>query len=369
MKQLMIILDGLQDHGYPQLEGKTPQEAGGGEALRRLEGESATVRLATTPTGLEPDTLICTLTLLGLSREELPAGRSCLEALAEEVPVGKEDLVLRCNFVRVEDGKLEVPCCTPPEEIAQALMAEVSQRHQASLKRIGGYKCLQSMKGAKDGLHGLKTFPPHNYASGIFTDLLPQGNQLGEELAETSRVLLDKYHPYTVLHWAPSIYEELPAFEARWGKAGGMVTKTLVLEGVAKAMEMSCPALEGATGDTDTNLVSKRKATLSLLEEKDFVMLHVGGTDEATHRQNPVEKAEFIARVDRELLVPVLEGCPVGTRVMLTCDHTALCSTAGHTEEPVTAWLWEKGAVHKGDMGLVSGEHALELLGQKEWPR
>lgn len=368
MKSIMILLDGIQDQAYPELGGNTPLQVGGKEAFAQFERESATAHLITSVPGRETDTLICTLILLGVKEAELPTGRSSLEALAEHFPFEQEDLILRCSFVKVdEENRIVDPCCTPPEEIAQDLMKEVMSRHQASLKRIGGYKCLQCMPGGRQWLQGLRAHPAHDCTGWRIQDAVPSGNQLAEQMAATTLTLLEQYRPYTILNWAPSAYEELPSFPQLWGMTGGMVTKTLVLEGIARAMGMDCPVVEGATGDTDTNLAAKADATLKLLEEKDFVLLHIGGADEATHRQNPVEKAEFIERMDGELLLPILEGCPNGTRIMLTSDHWALCSTSGHTDDPVHAFLWEKGANHQGDFGTLPGNEAIKLLCSDRW--
>ena len=363
MSYLMILLDGVQDIAYEELGGKTPLEAGKGENYRLIETQSAKARFITTPPGWEPDTLVCTLTLFGLPPERLPTGRTCIEALAEGVPVGKDDLLMRCNFVKIgQDGALEVPCCTPPDEIADALMEEVIKRHASPLKRIGGYKCIQTFPNMKKSMDGLRTFPPHNYQNKPLKDILPVGNQLAESLGKTTLELLERYAPYTVFNWGHSVYEHLPSFEELTGRKGAIVNKTLVLEGVAKAMDMACPHVPGATGETDTNLKGKAQATLDLLADGYFVVLHIGGTDEATHRQDPKEKAEFIKRVDKELLGPIIAGCPQGCKVMLTSDHEAYCSHAGHTDLPVEALLWEKGKPHSGDLGLLEGTQAIPLL-------
>jgi 2,3-bisphosphoglycerate-independent phosphoglycerate mutase len=104
-------------------------------------------------------------------------------------------------------------------------------------------------------------------------------------------------------------------------------------------MGMACPALPTATGDIDTDLAAKVTATLEELATHDFVMLHVGGPDEATHRGNVREKADFVAKLDRELIAPILAGCADGTRIMLTCDHMAFCRTGGHSADPVAFLL------------------------------
>ena len=364
MAGLMVVLDGMQDIEYDVLGGLSPYDSGKGDAFRKLEEEAATGLLTTTPEGFEPDTQTCVLTLLGVEPKDIPDGRSYVEALALGLPVGFDDLIMRCNFVKVADnGTLEVPCCAAPEKIASALREEVLGQKGHSIFPVGSYKSLQLIKDARPHIEGLKTFMPHQHQGERFEDLLPTGNELADKLANFSREMLKKYKPYTVLNWAQAIKGELPAFPAlHHGLNAGMVSKTDAPVGAAVAMWMETPKLPTATGDTDTDLPAKLEATLKLVEEVSFTMLHIGGPDEATHRQNPKEKADFIRKLDSEIIAPIMERVPKGTRVMITCDHEALCSTAGHTANPVKFWLWEKGTVLMGDMGTLPGTKAVSLL-------
>lgn len=364
MANIMIVLDGLEDTTYPMLAGKTPYDFGKGEAFRELEAHSATGRLKTTPEDFEPDTQTCVLTMLGVAPEQIPSGRSCIEALAIGMPVEKDDMVLRCNFVKITpDGRVEDPTCAAPKEVANALLAEVSALPGVNVTQVGSYKSLQRIAGGKEYLAGMVTYPPHNYAGCPLEELLPSGNELADKLADFSRAMLKKYAPYTVYNWAHSVSQGLPAFaELHGGKTGGMVSATHAPMGGAIAMGMACPELPTATGDTDTDLAAKVKATLALLAERDFVMLHVGGPDEATHRQDAKEKAEFVAKMDKELMAPLLAAVPKGTRIMVTCDHMALCTTGGHLSDPVAFWLYEKGGDLSGDLGVREGTEAVEVL-------
>lgn len=364
MPGIMIILDGAEDGAYAELGGKTPYEWGRGAAFSEIDGNSAFGRLITTPAGFEPDTLTCILTLLGVDAANIPSGRSAIEALAIGMPVGRDDLVLRCNFVKIAaDGTLEDPTCAAPPEIAGDLMTAVSEPPGVELRRVGPYKCLQRIEGAGASLDGLVTFPPHNYAGKPLEEVLPRGNTLADSLAETSRRLLEIYRPYTVLNWAHSARTELPQFAALHGGASGaMVSATHAPMGAAIAMGMACPVIPGATGDVDTDLGAKLSAALGLLETNDFVMLHIGGPDEATHRFNPREKAEFMRRLDGELVAPLLAAVPDGTGVMVTCDHMAFCSTGGHSADPVAFRLYKKGGKMDGDLGLLDGRQAVGAL-------
>ncbi|MCL2056147.1 MAG: hypothetical protein FWH02_02880 [Oscillospiraceae bacterium] len=364
MGAVMIIPDGMQDIAYDALGGKTPYDAGKGDNMRMIEEASQTGRLITTPPGFEADTQTCILTMLGLEPHEIPPGRSYIEALALGLEVGADDIIMRCNFVEVDDkGKLAVPCCSAPEDVAKALRGILSEMDDVTITPVGSYKSLQMIRGGAKYLDGLVTSMPHQNQNGVFEKLLPRGNKLAERLADFSCEMLKIYRPYTVLNWGQAVKGELPAFSSLYtGKSGAIISKTDAPIGIAAAMGMQCPAIPTATGDTDTDLPAKAAKALELAAQHDFVMVHIGGPDEATHRQNPIEKADFIRKMDTELIGPILRGLRGGDKVMLVSDHAALCETAGHTDEPVKFWLYEKGAALSGDMGTLAGKMAVRLL-------
>lgn len=364
MAGIMIVLDGMQDVAYASLEGKTPYDYGKGETFRKIEQASCNGRLVTTPAGFEADTQTCILTLLGVQPQDIPSGRSAIEALAIGMPVGDDDIVMRCNFVKIsEDNCMEIATCSAPAEVARELLAEVSAQPGVTVRPVGSYKSLQCIAGGSKDAAGMVTYPPHNYVGEPLEKLLPSGNALAERLADFSRKMLGKYRPYTVFNWAQAVPCKLPQFtDLHDGMTGAMVSATDAPVGGAIAMGMACTRPDTATGDTDTDLAAKAAATLALAKTHGFVMLHVGGPDEATHRKNEREKAEFVRKMDAELIAPILEGCPDGTRIMLTCDHIALCTTSGHTDEPVGFLLYEKGRTLSGTLGDFPGTDAVNVL-------
>lgn len=362
--RIMLVLDGLQDTAYDELGGKTPYDAGKGEAFLRIEAASQTGTLRTTPPGFEADTQTCVLTLLGVEPEDIPQGRSYIEALALGLQVGDDDIIMRSNFVQIdEEGRLAVPCCSAPADVARALRAAIEAQPGHHVTPVGSYKSLQLIEGGRQYLRSLVTSTPHQNAMTPFWELLPYGNELARQLSAFSRAQYELHKPYTVLNWGAAVKSTLPAFSAlHGGLRGAMVSKTDAPIGIAVAMGMECPNIPTATGDTDTDLAAKARATLELAARHDFVLLHVGGPDEATHRQNPLEKADFTRKMDAELIAPILDALSDGDRVMLTCDHIALCKTAGHTEDPVRFWLYEKGNARTEMLGGFPGTQAVALL-------
>lgn len=363
MAGILVVLDGLQDHAYPSLDGKTPYDYGKGENFTHIQNASAVGSLVTTPAGFEADTQTCVLTLLGVQSEDIPSGRSYIEAQAIGMPVGDNDIVMRCNFVKIsEDNRMEIATCSAPDDVAKALRAEVAAQPGVTLRPVGSYKSLQCIADGADAVE-MRTYPPHNYVGEPLEKLLPSGNAMADQLATFSRRMLEKYKPYTVFNWAQAVPCKLPQFtDLHDGLTGAMVSATDAPVGGAVVMGMACARPDTATGDIDTDLAAKVQATLELARTNDVVMLHIGGPDEATHRKNEKEKAEFVRKMDTELIAPLLEGCPDGTRIMLTCDHRALCSTTGHTDEPVGFLLYEKGKTLSGNLGEFPGVKAVDIL-------
>lgn len=364
MSRIMVVLDGLQDVAYPELDGKTPYDWGKGKGFNEIESGCLRGRFSATPEGFEPDTQTCILTLLGVDPKDIPSGRSYIEALAIGVPVGKDDIVLRCNFVKITpDGILEIPTCSAPRDIAETLKSAVAAISGNSITQVGSYKSLQVIEGGGGFMQTMRTFPPHNYAGKPLESLLPSGNELADKLAAFSREQLKLHAPYTVLNWAQSVPCTLPSFASlHGGMTGAMVSATHAPMGCAAAMGMDCPRMPTATGDTDTDLAAKVAETLKYARERDFVMLHIGGPDEATHRMDPREKAEFVKKMDAELIEPLLAGMSDSDKMMVTCDHVALCTTGGHTAEPVGFMLYEKGRRLEGDIGVLDGKRAIEVM-------
>lgn len=364
MGSIMVIFDGMQDEAYAELGGKTPLEAGRGPAFTELEAASATGALRTTPPGFEADTQTCILTLLGVQPGDIPPGRSYIEALAIGLQVGDDDIIMRSNFVQVDgEGRLAVPCCNAPDDVAAALRAAIAAQPGHTVTPVGGYKSLQKIANGRRWLDSLVMSTPHQHGMEPFEELLPRGNALADKLAAFSRAQLKLHRPYTVLNWGGAVKSELPLFASlHGGISGAMVSKTDAPMGAAAAMDMECPRIDTATGDTDTDIAAKVDAVLALSARHDMVMLHIGGPDEATHRQDPLEKAEFLAKLDAECLAPLMARMAPGARMLLTCDHVALCRTAGHTDDPVRFWLWEKGGALSGDLGVRDGTEAVNIL-------
>lgn len=354
---IMVILDGLDDIPYIELQNKTPLESGKRESFKTIENSAITGRFQTTPEDLKADTMVGVLSLLGVTAKEMPLGRSYLEAIAKEIPFGENDLILRGNFVKISaQGKLQNAFAIPSEDTVKAITDQFA-KHNFVLYPIGEYRNIIVVKDSKEHLKGLQTYEPHQNIGGDLKDTLPKGNIFSQRLAKLSNEIYSQTNGYTVLPWGQSIFQNLPQLSVK----AAVVHNTSVVTGIAKLMGIRNATKKTFTGETDTDLHEKAKTAIALLKEYPLVVVHIAGTDEATHRKDPTQKAEFIQRIDKELLGYILSHLKDEEKLLVTSDHWALCKTGGHTTDPVGFYLYQKNLQPK-DIGMVSDKPPYALI-------
>lgn len=358
MKAVLIIIDGMEDRPGVLLKNQLLLPAGGDWR----DGFPVTGRFRTTPPGRETDSQTCILTLLGLSPSEIPYGRAALEAAAVGLEAEEDELLFRCNLVEVDNGVL-TSSCADAGDIASRLAEKAAQYPGCRLTYLGGFRFLMGVRGWADRLESFALPPPHQHLGEKVSDLLPNG-EAGALLRRVSEDILRITGSYTLFPWSPGVRKSLPQWRRRHGTNAAMVAHTQVVRGIAAEMGLPCPVISGATGDTDTDLSAKREAALRLLTEHDLVIIHVGGADEASHRLDPREKADFLERVGRELVIPLGEAEP--RPAMLVCsDHATLSESGRHHPMPVRFWM-RREAADAGFLGELDGKNALGLLIDKE---
>jgi 2,3-bisphosphoglycerate-independent phosphoglycerate mutase len=132
--------------------------------------------------------------------------------------------------------------------------------------------------------------------------------------------------------------------------------------------------VEGATGTYATNVMAKAKAAVEALESYDFVLVHVKGTDLASHDGKISKKMEMIVKIDG-LVSYILENTdPEETYIAVTADHTTSIATGEHEGDPVPIVLrgpyvrtddvseFGERACAKGGLGRIRGKDLMPIL-------
>ena len=210
MTHIMIIIDGMNDetnNGFSQYPN-----------MYQMHQSGAYGTFDVCPEDYPVDSLTCILTLLGVHSEDIPYGRSYFEALYKEIPIEKNDLVLRCNLVRFENQELVSSCC---QELSKEEFEQIANQYdELSTERLhvypmSTYKNILVIKEAKHRIEHIKTFAPHEHIGRTFDDLFPIDDEVSDLLGtfiQRSIEVLNRQNisdnsVYALLPWGESVFQ------------------------------------------------------------------------------------------------------------------------------------------------------------------
>lgn len=287
MSRILCIIDGMTD---PQFDVS---------AYPNLASMQLTHYVDTT-CGHDAESFGCILRLLGVKNVPVDS-RGYAEALGAGVPVGENDLVLRGSWYGLDaDGRCTAPVPAPENISGEGVYSYYS---------LGEYKSLIVLPREAEKVHRITTYPPYECLGRPAVQLCPQGSDLLKNI-----FLSNLQKKRCLLLWGQSAPSVLSPFPIR----SAVVCQATVVKGIARLLGMTVLDVEGVTGDTDTNLTGKVHATLNAAKDFPFVLLHINGADEASHRKNPSEKAEFLKMIDKIVLAEVLSS---EHEVTVVSDH------------------------------------------------
>lgn len=293
MSRILCIIDGMTDARF---------QAGHYSALAAMQPLPA---IRTVPSGCQPESLTCILTLLGIAPIP-PFLRGYAEALGADIPVAREDLILRATWFKVEGETCKLPAPAPER---------LKGGEKALYYRLGGYQSLLVLPKMAEYVAALRTASFYSQGTKTLASLRPSGNALLERIFDANCK-----DGLCMVPWGQSRPATLPPFP----QPTAVICGTGIVRGIANLLQMTLISVPGATGDIDTNLAAKTEAALKAAEAYPFVLLHINGADEAAHRRNAAEKERFLNAVNRLVLWRLLSS-----------RHT-LYVTADHATDPAT---------------------------------
>ncbi|MDD1679840.1 MAG: cofactor-independent phosphoglycerate mutase [Methanomicrobiales archaeon] len=378
MKYLVLLGDGMADEPLDELGGKTPLEYARTPHMDRVAREGKCGLLSTVPPGFEAGSDIANLSILGYDPARYYTGRGPLEAASLGIRLEQEDVAYRCNLVTVEQGIMQdFTSGHISSSEGRALFAALSATIRGvSLYPGMSYRNLLVVSGGK----GAVTTPPHDIVGQEIQPHLPTGPDatlLRRAIEESARVLAD--HPVNrdrinagklpatlVWPWSGGKKPLLPTFREKYGRTGAMISAVDLLKGIATYAGMKVITVPGATGFLDTDYQAKARYALKVLQDVDFVYVHVEAPDEAAHMGNLEEKIRAIEAFDG-VVGTVLANFD-GVLTVLP-DHPTPLRIKTHTHDPVPFAVWGKGkdgciafSEREAARGSLGHMKALDLL-------
>ncbi|MEM4396691.1 MAG: 2,3-bisphosphoglycerate-independent phosphoglycerate mutase [Candidatus Woesearchaeota archaeon] len=354
---LFMVLDGLGDYIHPKYK-KTPLMMAKKTNLTLMEKQAETGLMQPTLPGLPVGSDTGHLALFGYDPFQFYAGRGPYEALGAGFELSEEDIALRVNFATEKDGKIVDRRVGRNDyklkELAESLSYETEDvkyivlhttEHRGVLiirpkKKIllgtnvtdYDHEPLQEVKALSTKVEDKKTAELINEF--IKNSVKKMRNHPINKERESKGLLPANF---ILLRGAGKLPKYSKIEEVHSVKmvciAGGALYK-----GVARAVGMFVPDIEGATGDKNTNLMAKVNAAIKFKYDYDIVFMHIKATDNFGHDGDFEGKKNFIEKVDK-IMKPLMENFDV---ILITADHSTPVTVKRHTGDPVPIMLWAK---------------------------
>lgn len=330
MKTILVIIDGLSEDKILELGNKTPLEFASTPFLDKITEQGHHSQRTFYPSHMQPDSLNCILSILGVDERYIPQNRAYLEALASNIHVEQYEAVLRCNLISIRDGKME---SFNGKNLTEKQMKEASlnvkTNGEMKFYHISGYRNLIVLKKNPDILR-MKNIPPHESVGSEMTEILSNFEHIEilKKFAIENKFIINGC-TYMFYPWGTSEFSEMPSFHELHHKSCSCICSAEIVKGIAKAMKMDLAHLENSTGDVDTDLKEKAYAVLKELKNHDVVIAHINGTDEASHRKDISGKISFIEKIDREFISEIYKYKD-DVKLIIVSDHQTSSLTGRH---------------------------------------
>lgn len=337
MRYVIVQGDGMADRPQKELSGRTPLEAANTPNMDEVASAGIVGTVNTIPPGLPPGSSVGNMSLMGLDPAEYFTGRASLEARGQGVEVEKNDVVFRCNLVKLGErsGKITMDDYSgghPSSERAEKYINLLDKKIGTDEFRFYSGVSYRNLLVWKNGrreidLEDISLTPPHDITEEPVEDYLPNGpgaDKLHRLQKEAEKLLSGESESFNgIWFWGAGVKPDLPTFQERYGLTGSVISAVDLIKGLGVYSGLSSVAVEGATGSIDTNYEGKVLAARENLEEGSLVFLHVEAPDEASHAGDLDLKMEAIERIDSRVVGPLtnhLSGVD-DSRLLLVTDH------------------------------------------------
>jgi len=352
MKYALIIPDGAADEPLEELGGQTPLQAAQIPNIDWISTHGRIGTVNTVPLGYTPGSDVAILSLVGYDPDEFYCGRAPLEAAAQNLQVGPDDIVFRCNLTTIADQVMvDFASGHISQKEAEALIADLnSELGTDRITFFPGvmYRHLMVIKDAA-GLQADCT-PPHDIIdqpiakhlprgkdSKLLTDLMKRSQEiLGNHPINETRRELGEAPASSIWLWGHGPMPQMPTFHSRFSIRGACITAVDLVRGISTLIGWPLLEVAGATGYVDTNFQGKGQRAVQALDDFDLVVVHIEAPDEAGHNGNADEKIQTIMQIDELVVGPVLKKLKTfpDWKILLLPDHPTPVSIRTHTATP-----------------------------------
>ena len=318
MKKVLIILDGLMERYF---ENNNLKELILGDLHLNYTIDKVDYSIKDKPL----DSLHCIMNILGYSSLQVDIGeRAFYEAIANNIEIGEDEVVLRCNLIKVKDNILEDFTGGKFDIKLENILANFKIENGRFI-RGDKYKNLLVLK-KEDNIFNIEFYPPHFNMGKEIKDILPDNKGIINIIKESYNTFKsnDK-EGYMLWPWGPSkkivLHNYKPSFNNNL--SAGIISGIDLVVGMGKVIGIKSVKPKGCNGDRDTLLEEKLIVAKDMIRDLEYTIIHVNGFDELAHRKDLQGKLEFIDKCREELIIPLIEYLNENYEyeLIITCDH------------------------------------------------
>jgi 2,3-bisphosphoglycerate-independent phosphoglycerate mutase len=354
----------MADEPLAELGNRTPLSAAQTPQMDLLAAKSELGLAYTILEGMKPGSDTANLAVLGYNPRIYYSGRSPLEALSIGVDMKPTDIALRCNIVTLTDDDKPYEEKTildhssgeiSTEDAAVLIDAIKKELENDTYKFYVGTSYRHLTIWDKGELVDLAQ--PHDNLGRVIRAYLPKQEALREMMKKSYDILNN--HPINIERaakglnkanslwfWGAGTRPALTSFEEKNHKKGAMISAVDLLKGIAVGAGMKVIEVPGADGTLHTNYEGKAMAAVKalLIDNYDFVYIHVEAPDEMGHQGSIPKKIQSIEYLDQRVIKPVMEEMEkagADYRLLLMPDHPTPIRCRTHTSDPVPYLLYD----------------------------
>ncbi len=353
MKYVVLIIDGAAGWPIKERGGKTTLELARTPHLDALACEGTLGLTHNVPAGMEPSSAVACMSLLGYDPKMYYKGRAAIEAVSMGVPVGRGEVIFRCNLVALKGGRMWSYCSGHIEsaearELIEALNEKLGSDEVEFFPGVG-YRHLLKIKGHPETAYAVCT-PPHDISDQPVAEYLPKGrgsrllNKLMPESQEVLKQQAVNYHrasrgqiPATSiwLFWGSGPIPKTPSFKQAYGLKAALTSGVDLLKGLGMMTGMDILGIKGVTDNMKNNFAGQAEGALESLKKHDLAVIHVEAPDEAGHAGNASEKIAAIEKTDAEVVSRLRAYKDEPLRILVLPDHPTPVAARTHVAEAV----------------------------------
>ncbi len=365
-KLLFLIADGMGDYPASELEDRTPLETANTPNMDYLAGMGTLGRCQTIPTGMPPGSDIANMSLMGYDPRSYHTGRGPIEAAAKGMDLSSSDLVYRLNLCSVsefsEQGIMLDYCAghintNTANNIISNLNQNLGDGYFQFIPGMQYRHLLLQKNGVNSPEASISINPPHDLLNqSLESDIqaFSQSKNLSQIVFKAAKLVQDSDSTGSanaIWPWGQGSPLKLPEFNHTYHYTGGVISAVDLIKGLGKAVGLEVMDVPGATGLMDTNYAGKVQKAREILQNNDFVYLHVEAPDECGHSGNATNKITAIQDFDEHIVGPLIRDIENNNAAcVIACDHLTPLQERTHTNDPVPFLFFD--SINKVDTGI-----------------